>query len=170
MTSTLRIISFAAIFSLLLFSSCSKPLQTVGKTVLPQEKIEIIDSNGAEHIWQTSDLVLKYTIEDGIDTITVSGTVVISDRVLYTYPIARFLNIYISLLDKDGVAASRHLINLRVSAYNTVSEKIPFRTQVAKGEDITSFAFSYWGTFRESGASVRRHAEELEIFHNSFAN
>jgi hypothetical protein len=169
MIGTIRLFfSICFIFSgVFLFSSCSNALHNEGRTAFPSEQIEIKDTSADMVLWQTNHLAIQYRLKDMGSFFTITGTVQIKDRITLSFPVADFLNIYVNLLDRDGVAAGKHNIGAVISRFNTVPNQIRFNKTVQKDEDTTLFAFSYWGIFRERGIADSRDAD-WEIFYNPF--
>lgn len=154
------------IILLSLLSSCSHPLKhTLGSTAIPGQRIAL--RAGSEQTWQTKHLIFNYTMEERDNHFLFTGTVSIKDWVLNSYPIAKSLDVYVNLLNSNGVATSIQNLSLLVPAYTQVNNSLPFKKQLPKDRDISSIAFSYWGTFRQSGILLG-DGDELEIYHNPF--
>jgi len=141
------------------------PLQTVGRKALEPHQIAL-KTNQEPAVWETKDLVISYTMEDLGDSFILAGTVKIDDRVTYSYPFAVTFNVYVSQLNGEGIATSRRDVGANASAYKRVPDGIVFKRRMEKSEDTEAIAFSYWGTFRESGGGIE--ADELEIFYSPF--
>ncbi len=167
---TIRItFSICLIFSgVLLLLSCNRALHNKGRKAFLQQQIEIRDTSSDIKFWQTDHLAIKYRLEDSGSSFTIAGTMQIKDRVALSFPITDFLNIYVNLLDRNGIATSKHDICPCISRYNTVPNQIKFSKTLQKDEDTTSIAFSSWGNFREEGISNPRNVVDLGIFFNPF--
>ncbi len=76
------------------------------------------------------------------------------NRALHNEGRTAFLNIYVNLLDQNGVATSKHDICPIISRYNTVPDQMPFKKTLQKDDNTVSTAFSYWGNFRETGVQL----------------
>ena len=153
----------------ILLSSCNSALHNVGKTALQPQQIAIKDTPAEGAVWQTDDLIMHYRMKDNGDSLTLAGSVAIQDSVTYSYPIAKFLNLYVYLLNPAGVAAGQHTVRINISPYNTVSDQNTFKVTLPKTENSTAIAFGYWGTFREKGTGgFRERSEEVEVFFNPF--
>ena len=156
-----------ACLSIFLFTSCTGKFSTVGKTAIPDEHIAIEEITTTE-FWQTKDLTIEYQSEKRGNSFTLSGTVRISDRILYSYPIAHSFDIYANLLTEAGVVASRHNIRASVAAYSLTPDTIPFSVTLPLQAGISAFVFSYDGTFGERGIKLKRRADEITIYHEPF--
>jgi hypothetical protein len=150
------------------FSSCNNALHNEGRTAFPDEQAEIKDTSVDMEVWQTDHLAIQYRIKDMGSSFTITGTVHIKDRITLSFPVTDFLNIYVNLLDRDGVATSKHNIGAVTSRFNTVPSQIRFTKTVQKDEDTALMAFSYWGKFRERGVGNAREVVDWEIFYNPF--
>ena len=153
--------------SLIVFTSCAGNFSTVGKTAIGDEQITIRETSTTE-FWQTKDLIIEYQSKRAGNNFTLSGTVKISDRILYSYPIAHSFDVYANLLNEAGVVASRHNIRASVAAYSITPDSIPFSVTLPLQPTVSSFVFSYDGTFGERGIKIKRRADEITIYHQPF--
>ena len=124
-------------------------------------------------LWQTNDLSIHYKIQEQGDSLLLNGYVKISDRVIYNFPRADFLYIYVYLLNDEGISTSSHAIRLNMLNYNTFREKSDFDKTIPKDPDTTSFAFGYWGNFVDTenvyrGGGMRSLGAEWQISHSPF--
>jgi len=168
MIGTIRIFFLISLFlsGAFLLSSCNNALRNEGRIAFHDEQIEIKDTSVDMAVWQTDHLAIQYRIKDMGSSFTITGTVHIKDRITLSFPVTDFLNIYVNLLDRDGVATSKYNIGAVASRFNTVPSQIRFTNTVQKDEDTTFIAFSYWGKFRERG--IGRDVVDWEIFYNPF--
>ena len=153
--------------SFMVFSSCTGKFSPVGKTALPDEHIVIEESTDTQ-VWQTQDLTIEYQSLIKGNDMALRGNVRISDRIVYSYPIAHSFDIYANLLNEAGVVISRHNIRAVVAAYSSTPDSIPFSVTLPLQPGVLSFVFSYDGTFGEHGIKLRRRADEITIYHHPF--
>lgn len=151
-----------------LLFSCNSAIQGVGRKTLTDQQYSIKKIGSEATIWQTEDLAIQYKLVDAVNTLTISGTVQIGDRVRSAFPVYRDLNIYIYQLNGEGVATSRHVVRPNLSYNNSSQKDTPFTRQMAKDVDVVSIAFSYWGTFSENAFSADDGDMEWEIFYSPF--
>lgn len=155
---------------LFLLSSCGRPIDHIGKTVAVHKRLNINASQTKIALWETGDISISYKVNDGRNDLTITGTVQISDSVLYTFPSAKSFYLYIYQLDPDGVATSKHDITPLFSQYATFPDKLQFTRTIPKDASATSFVFSYWGIFEENGAPLWKRSDDWEIYYNPFSD
>jgi hypothetical protein len=157
-----------------LLSSCFvRPYDNLNKQVLDEEQLEIENTSAEMNLWQTNDLSIHYKMQDGGDSIGLSGFVKIHDSVTYSFPRADFLIIYVYLLNRDGISTSRHIIRPRISRFNSFFHESGFSKIIRKDPDTAFFAFGYWGNFIDTENVIRNGrlgsgGDEWEIYHSPF--
>lgn len=150
-------------------SSCARPMNYVGQTVMEEQRIALKESKGESNVWQTNDVTLHYGVTENGEFLTVSGHLEVSDGVLYTFPVVNRFTLTVYLLDENGQAMSKHDISPLFSHHMTFPDKVSFSRKVPKGVGVTSLAFGYWGVFEEGNSTIRRRSSDWEIFHNPFS-
>lgn len=159
---------FALTITIFLFSGCLTPTNYLGRQAAIQQRQNIENSGKGPLTWQTNDVIITYSAVNTQKKLTLSGTVQISDSVLYTFPTVSGFYLHVYLLDQNGIATSRHDITPLFSHFSTFPDKVQFNRAIPKDTGTTSFVFSYWGVF-EQGKSMRRaRSEDWEIHHNPF--
>ncbi len=153
--------------NLIVFTSCAGNFSTVGKTAIPDEQIRIEETSTTK-FWQTKDVKIEYQIKRAGNNFNLLGTVKISDRIQYSYPIAHSFDVYANLLNEAGVVTSRHNLRASIAAYSFTRNTIPFSVTLPLQPSVSSFVFSYNGTFGERGISLDRWADEITIYHEPF--
>lgn len=148
--------------------SCAQSGTGVGSIAIPAERLAF-QASDKQQTWQTNDMVINYqNIMSGTGYLF-TGKVSISDRISYSYPIAFTLNIYVNLLNQDGLVVSKYNIGASKVSYETTPNDIPFKVSLPQLPGVTSFVFSYEGTFRESGGvNIKNRIDELLISYAPF--
>ncbi len=139
----------------------------VGKTALTKEIIPISGQAAADRLWQANDVSVNYSINSSKDTFSISGSVVILDNVLASFPMAETFYLYFTFVDENGLGLSTHNISPLVRYRTEVSKSLSFRKNLIKPDGAVSYVFSYRGTFK-SGFGAEQTSEDWEIFYRPF--
>ncbi len=155
--------------SYIFLTSCVRYYSPLGRTVIPDQRI-VPKETPTEKIWQTNDLIIEYQSTSKGNSLFLSGNITISDRIIYSYPIARTFNVYANLLNVAGIVTSRHNLRASAATFTGTPDVIPFSVTLPVQPDFSAFAFSYDGTFSERGLKFKRRADEITIFYQPYVN
>jgi len=158
---------------LLLCNGCALHYSHVGKIVKDNESHPLTVNTGKEQVWQTSDILVTYTVEKTGKNHNVSGTLTLQDKISYSFPIPDFFYFYLNYLDANGIVISSHEISPLMALRTGFQDTFPLRSAPPAPAEAVSFVFSYWGNFKESGYANDSESlgggGEWEIFYNPFA-
>lgn len=158
----------ALLFLLIAFTGCSPLTKNIGKKAVKQYTTDLSASQKESSIWQTKDLFIEYDITRESDSFVLSGKLTIKDEVLNSFSLAKFFNLYINFLDKEGKAISIHDVTPNIGYQLSIPPKMNLRNVPPFPPGAESFTFSYWGNLI-SGVTDGDRSASWEIYFNPFA-
>lgn len=162
------------ILALGLLISCAKTYSNLGREAVSTERLDI-RSIEEPSVWETNDLAVHYTLKDEGNSFTLRGYVEIKNSISYSFPRVKHFNLYIYLLDDQGIATSRFSTRPRMSTYNVFPKQSKFGITIPKDQGTMSFAFGYFGGFLDSendffgGRFGGVNSTDWEIYHSPFS-
>ena len=159
-----------AIILLVVLTSCATHTSNLGKTAPKDQVLPLAtDDSAPEQIWQTKDMEVIYkTIKIG-NTFTLEGSLSINDSVTRTFPLIKWLKLYIHYLDENNKVISIDQININTGYRNKLPKNLKLINVPEAPQTAVSFTFSYWGLMT-SPSTDDGNLGDWEIYFNPFQN
>lgn len=137
-------------FSTVTLLSCNGALNHKGSMVQPDRRIPLVQGEHQSGRFESQDLSLDYNYKTESNTMTMSGTIIFANQIIYNFStIDRFrlrvmmLDASGRVIDEKGIYNTGHRVNLEKASFQRVVD-LPMGTK--------QIAFSYSGSALEGGS------------------
>ena len=143
-----------AIFSIAIvlteLTGCAGTLFSYRGKVVAEPKNRFAFKEGDQQaIWDTGDLALNYRYQKSADSLKISGTVELSSGMLTNFSTAKYLDINLLFLDKQGTVIQNMLLFSAGDHYEFTSVRPSFEQTIPVPDGSDSFSFAYNGVLMD---------------------